>query len=561
MPPPDPKLRLLVRHSASPKDVTLAEELLGHLRPLARFAGVDVWSEARIQPGDDWREAVQQAIDGADVALLLLSADFLSTDGLVGVEVPRLLERHRGGNLRVIPVVLRHCAWKFHPWLSDLHPLPRGGRALGSFSGDARDEVLAEVVKEIASALSVDGPPSPSDDARDRQWILDQRDVAAQHRSADDVAAMARVGDITREICRRIVRRETGLWPPSSIDELGSLVELVERGTSVEPFVRAQLRAIQAYGDRYARSRDGDPSSVGGFMVENYLPSAAFAALNNVCSWYFRTYFKEMLPESTVDGSGLISLAALREIEESILPPDRVAPFRADGAERLTGLGLRALAQTTEHPGERAEGAMSAYGLLKRTLERETDGDTQGAIHDYHRLVEIALRDGDTAAAILFARRMVLLDPHVPAHRIELAELYARDGRVGDALDVFEAVAQQLQEGGDQRQFVKVAERIVCLQPDNYKVCQGLARVYVQRRDWGRSLRTLSRCLAMSSSDVEILTMLARSFEGLGERAKAIQVWVEIARQSQVSGDADQARIAYERAKTLRDSHATGKGS
>ena len=85
MPPADPKLRVLVRHSAAEKDVALAAELLQHLDPLKRFAGVDVWSEARIRPGDNWREEIQRAIDQADVALVLLSSDFLATDGLMDV--------------------------------------------------------------------------------------------------------------------------------------------------------------------------------------------------------------------------------------------------------------------------------------------------------------------------------------------------------------------------------------------------------------------------------------------------------------------------------------------
>jgi TIR domain len=161
----DAKLRLLVRHSASPKDVTLAEELLGHLRPLQRFAGIEVWSEDRIRPGDDWRSETRKAIDQADVVLVLLSADFLATDRLLDEEVPQLLERVQAGKLRVIPVVLRSCLLEVHPWLEALKPLPRGAKALGSFSGDARDEVLTSVVKEIvdlATSTAATGAPPPA---------------------------------------------------------------------------------------------------------------------------------------------------------------------------------------------------------------------------------------------------------------------------------------------------------------------------------------------------------------------------------------------------------------
>src|SRR5579863_8972508 len=136
MPPTAPKLRLLVRHSAAPQDVALAGELLAHLRPLERFAGLDVWSDARIRAGDETRREIERAIDEADVALLLLSSDFFASDGLVEVEVPQLLERHRAGKLRVIPVLLRSCLWDVHPWLKELDPLPKGGKSIGSFSGE-----------------------------------------------------------------------------------------------------------------------------------------------------------------------------------------------------------------------------------------------------------------------------------------------------------------------------------------------------------------------------------------------------------------------------------------
>ena len=90
-----PQLRLLVRHSAASKDAALVNELLGHLRPLERFAGLDVSSDAQIRAGDETRKEIARAIDQADVALLLLSADFLASDALLQDELPQLQQRHR----------------------------------------------------------------------------------------------------------------------------------------------------------------------------------------------------------------------------------------------------------------------------------------------------------------------------------------------------------------------------------------------------------------------------------------------------------------------------------
>jgi TIR domain len=158
MPSVDPKLRLLVRHSDSPKDLVLVEELLDHLKPLQRFANLDVWSDARLRAGDETRREIERAIDQTDVAMLLLSIDFFASDTLLDVEVPKLMERHRQGSLRVVPVLLRSCLWEAHPWLSELRPLPRDGKSVASHQGDERDRVLTELVKEIAGLVT----PSPA---------------------------------------------------------------------------------------------------------------------------------------------------------------------------------------------------------------------------------------------------------------------------------------------------------------------------------------------------------------------------------------------------------------
>ncbi|WP_437545669.1 toll/interleukin-1 receptor domain-containing protein [Sorangium sp. So ce367] len=147
-----PKLRLIIRHSAASKDAALAEELRDHLRPLERSANLDVWSEACVRAGADTRREIERAIDQADVALLLLSPDFLASDALQ-VELPRLLERHRDGKLQVVPVLLRSCLYEAHIWLSGLKLLPRDGKAIASHQGDERDRVLTELVRELSGVV------------------------------------------------------------------------------------------------------------------------------------------------------------------------------------------------------------------------------------------------------------------------------------------------------------------------------------------------------------------------------------------------------------------------
>src|SRR5262249_51944264 len=108
-------LRLLI--SFAPADRTLKDRLVQHLQGLVRYAGITLWTSDWIPAGSDWRREIDQALEGADVALILLSADYLASDFLYNIEVPTLLHRRASGGLWIIPVLLRPCHWEPINWL------------------------------------------------------------------------------------------------------------------------------------------------------------------------------------------------------------------------------------------------------------------------------------------------------------------------------------------------------------------------------------------------------------------------------------------------------------
>jgi len=64
--------------SYSHKDRPWADRLLTHLRAIA--VDVSVWSDAQIKPGASWDDEIARAIKTSDVAILLVSANYLASD-------------------------------------------------------------------------------------------------------------------------------------------------------------------------------------------------------------------------------------------------------------------------------------------------------------------------------------------------------------------------------------------------------------------------------------------------------------------------------------------------
>ena len=127
------------------------------------------WHDRTISGGDDWELQIREAMDQADVAILLVTAEFLGSEFIRTVEVPRLLERHRAGKLRLYPIIVSHCAWKRVDWLGALQCRPKDGQPLDTFFEESvvrGNEQLAMIADEIADLLEGTGEvPDGADDA------------------------------------------------------------------------------------------------------------------------------------------------------------------------------------------------------------------------------------------------------------------------------------------------------------------------------------------------------------------------------------------------------------
>jgi hypothetical protein len=115
--------------------------------------GLEVWDDRRIAAGDDWAAEIGQAIADCDLALLLVSAHFLSSRFITDQEVPALLQRRQEQGIRVIPVLLSPCQWQRIAWLRPIQARPKDGQPLSGMSGHQAEAALSDLAGEIADLL------------------------------------------------------------------------------------------------------------------------------------------------------------------------------------------------------------------------------------------------------------------------------------------------------------------------------------------------------------------------------------------------------------------------
>lgn len=119
------------------------------VKHLGGVATLDAWDDRRIGAGTDWRSEIESALAAASAAVLLISADFLSSEFINDVELPALFARRARQGVRVIPLVLRPCAWLIQPWLSTLQGRPKDGRPLAEVDNFQVERELAALANEL----------------------------------------------------------------------------------------------------------------------------------------------------------------------------------------------------------------------------------------------------------------------------------------------------------------------------------------------------------------------------------------------------------------------------
>lgn len=92
--------------SYSHRDERMLRSLLPYLKQLQFQNLAEIWTDQDLKGGDRWREEIEQALDSATVAVLLISQEFLASRFICEEELPRVLRRQQDGKMTVLPVYL-----------------------------------------------------------------------------------------------------------------------------------------------------------------------------------------------------------------------------------------------------------------------------------------------------------------------------------------------------------------------------------------------------------------------------------------------------------------------
>jgi formylglycine-generating enzyme required for sulfatase activity len=139
--------------SYSRKDRAFLERFWTHLSPLETQYGLQRWDDSRIQPGDIWLEEIERALARAQVALLLVSPDFLASDFIRRKELPCLFEAAQNDGLKILWVPLLPCSWKRFRQIEQYQAVIPVNPTLAEMGEVERDRAMVGITDHIHDLL------------------------------------------------------------------------------------------------------------------------------------------------------------------------------------------------------------------------------------------------------------------------------------------------------------------------------------------------------------------------------------------------------------------------
>jgi tetratricopeptide (TPR) repeat protein len=165
-----------------------------------------------------------------------------------------------------------------------------------------------------------------------------------------------------------------------------------------------------------------------------------------------------------------------------------------------------------------------------------------------HQLLEQEGRGGE---ALRVLEDMVALDPGNVAICIRLGEAYAARDQKEEAIEVMTRAVDVLRQAEWVDDFIRVAERLVWLQPGNVEINKELASHYLRQRDPQSALQKLKRCYEADQTDVGTLKLLADTFIDLREPEKGATILRVLAEVFEQRGERSHAEAVLDHAYRL----------
>src|SRR5436190_430213 len=217
-------------------------------------------------------------------------------------------------------------------------------------------------------------------------------------------------------------------------------------------------------------------------------------------------------------------------IQDAIRNFSRIADSYREGGFTLKAIAM--LKKISKLDPTNVETAMKLANLYSQ------QGLLVEARQQYLQVADAFARSGQAHKALEAYQKIADLDPSNTSVRMKLGEIYSREGMRDQAHDAFVMAGSELLRKNEFDQALTANLKAIAINPDSRHALTSIASIYTQQGQAERAINLLCEAFERSPGDVELLTILGRTYLSAG--------WMDDAERTFLSlVELDRARYHY----------------
>lgn len=140
--------------SYSHADIEWFKAVKTHLKALSFVENdFEVWDDSKIKPSERWRDEIAAALNRSEIAILLISTNFLASDFIRTDELPILLKKAKTNGTKLLSLIVGTSLYELENELPEYQAINSPDRPLYKLSKPEQDEELVKLAKTVRDII------------------------------------------------------------------------------------------------------------------------------------------------------------------------------------------------------------------------------------------------------------------------------------------------------------------------------------------------------------------------------------------------------------------------
>lgn len=144
------KIKTKIFVSYSHKDDEHYNELMRHLKVVSSTMDLEIWSDQKIDVGDELDPNIQDNLNKADIVICLVSTDYLTSFYCIEKELKVAIEQNKILLTDIFPIITKPSLWQ-RTYFGTIKCAPKDGKPAATY--DSLEEAYLESVELLMSQI------------------------------------------------------------------------------------------------------------------------------------------------------------------------------------------------------------------------------------------------------------------------------------------------------------------------------------------------------------------------------------------------------------------------